>query len=323
MKNRKKILGVGICLSLCMGCGKETAQLVQIQPEGYEKKIHTTTEVLKGDLSWDYTLVLQAEGYRRVSYDVTNSNLQLDKVYVSTGDKVKKGDLLISFQCESLEASIEAYEEEIDSMNMMIDHYKNLMKIDSALDYKEDIEMLEDDIYITSLYLEEAEDKMESYQVKAQDSGTITAVNEYLVNGYFSPGRGQITQICGTGNYTATTEETDCFTIGETYIATLSNIDYELELTSMEGEELLFTPISDMSSVSDGDKLTMKVQMPLLENVVYVKKSAVEKINDQYVVSVVDEEGYLEARFVTVGQTAGDYIIITQGLEGGEKVALN
>ena len=38
---------------------------------------------------------------------------------------------------------------------------------------------------------------------------------------------------------------------------------------------------------------------------------------------VEDEEGFLEARVVTVGQTAGDYMIITQGLDGGEKVALN
>ena len=67
----------------------------------------------------------------------------------------------------------------------------------------------------------------------------------------------------------------------------------------------------------------MKIQMPLLENVVYVKKSAVKKINENYVVYVEDEEGFLEARVVTVGQTAGDYMIITQGLDGGEKVALN
>lgn len=323
MKKAKMILGAGICLCLCAGCGIENAELVQIQPEGYEKKIYTTTEVMKGDLSWDYTLSLQAEGYRRITYDVTNSELQLDKVYVSTGDKVKKGDLLISFQCESLEETIADYEEEIDSMNMMIDHYENLMKIDSTLDYKEDIKMLKEDIYITSLYLEEAEEKMESYQVKAQDPGTITAVDEYLINGYFSPGRNLITEICGTGNYTATTEENDCFTVGEIYTATLSNIDYELKLTSIQGEELLFIPISDMSAVSDGDKLTMKVQMPLLENVVYVKKSAVKKIDDHYVVYMEDEEGFLEARFVTIGQTAGDYLIITQGLEGGEKVKLN
>lgn len=326
MKKAKILLGAGLCIVFLAGCGTKQTDLVQIQPEGYQKRIHTTTEAIKGNLSWDYTFTLQAEGYKRVYYDVTNSNLQLEKVYVSTGDKVKKGDLLISFCCESLEETIAGYEEEIDSMNMMIDHYQNLMKIDSSLDYKEDIKMLKDDIYITSLYLEEAEEKIESYQVKAQDSGTITAINDYLLNGYFSPGRNLITQICGTGNYTAEVdgiEDTGCFTVGETYVATLSNIEYELELTSIQGKELLFTPISDMSSVSDGDKLTMKIQMPLLENVVYVKKSAVKKINENYVVYVEDEEGFLEARVVTVGQTAGDYMIITQGLDGGEKVALN
>lgn len=323
MKKRKLLILVGMVLSLCSGCGQQKTEVVQIMPETYEKRIHSTVEVMKGDLSWDYTLTLQAEGYRRITYDVTNSELQLDKVYVSTGDKVKKGDLLISFQSESLQETIEGYKEQMDQMQLLANHYRNLMKIDGNLDYEEDVKMLEEDIYILSLYLEEAKAKMESYQIKAEDSGTIVGVNEYLMNGYFNPGRNQITQICGTGNYTATTTETDCFTVGEIYTATLSNIDYELELRSIQGETLLFTPVSDMSAVSDGDKLKMNVQMPLIEDVVYVDKDAIEQIDDSYVVHIVDEQGYLEAQFVSIGQKAGDYLIITQGLEGGEKVAVN
>ena len=34
----------------------------------------------------------------------------------------------------------------------------------------------------------------------------------------------------------------------------------------------------------------------------------------------MDEKGYFEAIEVSLGQEAGDYIVITEGLSGGERV---
>lgn len=46
---------------------------------------------------------LKAEGLEKITYDATNAELKLDKVYVAVGDKVEKGELLVSFRSDSLE----------------------------------------------------------------------------------------------------------------------------------------------------------------------------------------------------------------------------
>ena len=67
----------------------------------------------KGNLTPEITLKLKAEGLEKITYDATNAELKLDKVYVAVGDKVERGELLVSFRSDSLEAEMTQYQEDV------------------------------------------------------------------------------------------------------------------------------------------------------------------------------------------------------------------
>lgn len=316
----------GALLLLCLGCGllagcgSEDAGVVEIQHTPYEKMTYSTTEVQVGDMSPEITLILKAQGYERKTYGATSQDLQLDRVYVSVGDKVKKGDLLVSFQSDSIRETIESYQNQISQNELLIQHYTNLMEIDDSLDYSTDLAMLQEDNKVAALYIEEAENKLAGYQIVAESDGTITEIDEYLQNGCYRPGSRLITEICGTGNYTAVNTENYSFQTGETYTAVCGVASYELELVEIDGEDLIFEPCSDMSAVSDAEMLTMVVQKPELKDAVYVQADVVHKAGEQYFVYVLDEQGYRDVVWVTPGDRVEPYLVITEGLSGGEKV---
>lgn len=319
-------VGMGLFLNGCMSKGQA---VVTIEQEPYEKISYQTVQVEKGDLNPSVTLTLNVEGYEQIQYSATNPELELDKVYVSVGDRVEKGDILVSFKSDSIQQAIEDYEDEKRQNQLLVEHYQKLMSVDAYADYRSDISMLQGDIVVAQLYIEEAKNKLEDYQIVAKESGTITKISESLRDGYFVPGKNLLTEVCGNGNYSTSTKSTDAFAIGETYTAVAGVASYELRLTDITGQVLTFEPISDMSSVSEADELILTVEKPQLKDVLYVDADAVrsvggdEDVPETYYVFRVKENGYREAVSVTVGDRVNKYIVITQGLNEGEKVTLN
>lgn len=327
-RNNKRIsignlcIAAGACL-LLTGCGSTRHEVITMNREPYEKLTYETAEVQKGDLEPELTLKLRAEGYEKITYDATNGELKLDKVHVSVGDRVSKGDLLVSFESESLQQTIDSYEEQCTNNQLLIDHYTRLMEIDSSLDYSADIASMRQDMEVAQLYVEEAKEKLARYQIVAEADGTITDMDNSLQNGTFEPGRKLITQVSGTGKYETERPEGYDFTVGETYTANVGAVSYEIQVAEVGDTLITFSPISDMSSVSEADTLELKVKKPVIEDVVYVDSTAVHEADDSYYVYVIDDEGYREAVFVTVGDRVAKYTIITEGLSGGEKVTVN
>lgn len=312
----------GACL-LLTGCGSAQHEVITMSRETYEKLTYETVEVQKGDLEPELTLKLRAEGYEKITYDATNAELKLDKVHVKVGDRVSKGDLLVSFESESLQQTIDSYGEQCSNNQLLIDHYTRLMQIDSSLDYSEDIDSLRQDMEVAQLYVEEAQEKLARYQIVAEADGTITGMDNSLRNGAFEPGRKLITQVSGTGKYETERPEGYDFAVGERYTANVGAVSYEIQVEEISDSLIIFSPVSDMTSVSEADTLELKVKKPVVENVVYVDSTAIHEVDDSFYVYVMDDEGYREAVFVTVGDRVAEYTIITGGLSGGEKVTVN
>lgn len=308
---------------LFSGCGTARQTVLTINRLPYEKLAYEITEVQKGDLEPELTLKLRAEGYEVITYDTDSKELQLDNVYVAVGDHVEKGDVLVSFQSESIQKIIDTYEEQCSQNQLLMEHYTNLMQIDSTLDYKQDISQLQRDIKVAQLYVEEATEKLSHYQFVAKESGTIIKMSSSLQNGIFEPGNASITEVCSNESYQAERPEGYEFKPGEICTAEVGTISYELQVSEVTEDTIFFTPISDMSSVVESDILKMTVKQPLLTDIVYIDNNAVQEVDGTYFVYVQNEEGYREAIPVSVGERVGEYRIITSGLSGGEKVTLN
>lgn len=332
MKKTAAVLALSLMSAALAGCSQRNWKPAEINKDPYERVSRRTVEVRTGDLCPTVRLTLQVEGYERVAYGVSTLDLSIDRLYVSPGDKVKAGDLLVSFQSEGLQNTIEAYERQCADNGLLIEHLRRLMEIDGEADYSSDIRMLSEDIEIAKLYIEEARAKLQSYQIVARSDGTIVNVDDFLMNGFLIEGRNLITQICGTGNYTAKTSSTYQFAVGDTYTATSGIFSYDLKITNIEAaqaldgrmEQLLtFEPVSDMSAVSDAETLTMIVERPTLENVVYVETLAVHEVDGNYFVYEVDENGFNKVVWVKIGEAVDSYRVITEGLIGGEKVCLD
>lgn len=329
LRRKLGVLLIGLAVLSETGCGTVGSGIVMAEKEPYERIVHATAKVIRGDLEPSVTVFLQPEGYSRLEYGATNEELQLDKVWVSVGDKVKKGDILVSFQSENIEKEIADYTEQKEQNRLLMEHYQRLMELDKDADYSADITMLQEDIRVAELYVEEAEDKLAEYQIVASEAGTITKVNEYLQNGYYKPNKKLITQTCGTGNYTAVTTETEVFLEGEIYTAKTGGAEYELRLKSIEEDRLTFEPVSDMIDSSKVETYTVTVGRERIEDAVYMEASALHTVAgdgeepDTYFVYVVDEDGFLAPVWVTPGEYVDDYVIILSGLSGGEKVALD
>lgn len=310
------------------GCGSRERQVFTVSRPSYEKLTFQTSQVQRGDLSITVTIGLTAEGYDEITYRASEKELKLDKVHVSVGDRVKKGEILVSFQSEEIRQMIADYEDEKRQKELLVQHYENLMALDEDLDYETDITMLREDIAVAQLYMEEAENLLAGYQVVAKEDGIITEISDYLQNDVIQPGVELLNQVSGTGRYLATAADTESFVIGETYSVNAGEIGYELRLAGKGDGTLIFQPVSGMSILSADETLTLTLKKQEQKNVVYVDRNAVHTIKgnkgqeDTYCVYVMQENGYQRAVFVTPGERVGNNMIITAGLDGGEKVVI-
>ena len=329
----------GVCLIVCgmlglsllTGCGGSTGDLAEISNLSYEREEYKETEVCKGELSATFTMKLKAEGFGICSYSEDDWGLEIDRLYVEVGDRVQEGDLLLTFKSESISQNLEARQEDLAQKELLAEHYRKLMQADSDLDYESDVEALEMDIEVDQLYIEEYQKRLEDYEIRAQGNGTIIAVSDSARGGIYVRNELMIKQALGTGNYTGSTKELYDFQVGQEFSAYCGVAEYTVRVTGVEAgtddkgnvtSVVTFEPVSDMSAVAENEQLKVEITQDALNNVVYVDTDAIRTIDDKNYVLVLDENGYAEIAWVTLGVEIGDYTVITEGLEGGEKVAL-
>lgn len=334
-RERKKRILTAVFLAgsmLLTACGKTGGkEVLEIQKDGYEKNSYNTVTVMRGDLEPVLTLTLKIENFERINYSVTQQELEVEKVHVSVGDRVKAGDVLVTFKAEGTEEIIETCNTEIEEKQLLIEHYGKLMDLDPETDYKEDIEMLKEDIRIANLYISEAEERLKNYRITAEKSGTITYVSELLAGDFVLANTSLITEACGSGGYTTVTEDDYEWKEGEVFEAVSGAASYDMKLVEVLPEEkdgqtvytLRFEPESDMTAISEQEQPTITIRKEIQKNVVYVKKGAIRDADGKPYVYVLDENGYRDAVFVTVGDEVDGFLIITEGLSGGEKVTVN
>ncbi len=165
------------------------------------------------------------------------------------------------------------------------------MQINPRLSYREDIESLKKDRKVAELYLKEYENKLESYQIKAKKDGTIIRMNERLAEGIYEAGRSLITQACGSGKYEAEKPENYTFHKGEVYHAMQDTLSYPVRV----------------------EKITKK-------SIIFNEEDFKEQ--DIYYVYTVDENGYRSAVKIKPGGRVGKYMVIKEGLQGGETICM-
>ena len=142
------------------------------------------------------------------------------------------------------------------------------------------------------------------------------------MNGLMNCGDSLISQACGSGKYKAQRPDGYNFKVGQTYEASADNLKFSLEISEVTDKNIIFTPKTDMSTLSEAEDLSMTIKKKKLTDVVYIPKEAVSTKGGMEFVFTVDKDGYLDAVEVKTGDMVGENVVIKEGLSGGEKVTV-
>ena len=119
--------------------------------------------------------------------------------------------------------------------------------------------------------------------------------------------------------------ETFDFEVGDIYQAVDGEENYDMKVVEIIDESdfsrtVVFEPVdvtTDLSSAA-----YMEIKKGKLPGVVYLPTRAINVKVDSTFVYVVKENGFLEGRYVELGEEIGDLVVIKSGLDGTEEVAV-
>ncbi|SEF98436.1 Multidrug efflux pump subunit AcrA (membrane-fusion protein) [Eubacterium ruminantium] len=343
-RNNKRIaILLGLSLIMLSGCGKDERALAEPNRNPYARSEHVLETVQRGDLESSFSLTLRGSDFVRIDYKINpemiytmldKGELTFDGCFVSQGQTVKEGDLLLSYTSKKLDDEAKGYEESIAANNATIDHYRNLMYIDSSQDYSGEIERLNDQNEVMRLYLEDVEKKRNQFRIYAEKDGTITFVykeiNEY--GGYIWQGGDSfiiMSEATGSSIFSVVTDEDYPFKLGDVFEAKTAMNIYQLKLTNIEdddkGKKLTFEPVEEGVQIPADTVLTLNINRQTMKDVVYVNSKAIKKADDDktFLVYVVDDDGFKHAVVVETGKIVSNKTVIEKGLSGGETLSLD
>ena len=325
----------GVLLISLTGCGEASEDsLVPPETPTYNAYTPKQTDVIRGDLERTFNIRLDLLGYERIRYRYTEAQymelygtyqLEVDTVHVGVGDPVHPGDLMVSFHSKVLDDQITENEKKIQDAQLSIEHLKKLEAIDPSMDYSEDIRSLERDISVAKLYISDVQETYKKLNIYSEVEGHVSMVRSVLLDGYVVPDMDLILVDVDDGIYRTDGLETVTFRTGERYKATTRYSECEVEVIDPpEGSSsagVYFRPVGREGEILEKN-LMLDLNLPALKDTCYVNRQAVYEKNGQYYVYVVREDGMREAVYITPGEQYGNYLIVKEGLEGGEKVEL-
>ena len=359
----KGIIIACVCALFFTGCSDyQEVSEIKVPRKIYQKLDYVTATVQRGDMNPEVVLKLKAQIANQISYSVDLVDAEVEEVYVTTGERVEKGQLLVSFKSEKTKKEIEQYSAELEENQLMLEHFQRMSLYDlqtreyyekekkeyplyqeqedninkereidnkrrKAVDYELTIEQLQADADLAAMYLEEAKARLENCQIRAEEDGVISFISQGLLSGYVEPGTNVLNEITGESSFVAYTTDKYDFAVGDTYEAEDETTTYKLTVAEVTEESsgtrtIVFVPDATLLDPPDSDSLIMTIQKKQLKDVVYVDSKAIKKNEEMSFVYLVSSDGFLDVREVEPGEVVDDVTVIKSGLEGNEKVAI-
>lgn len=348
-----------VCLStavLLCGCGQQEDSPFMKVEDSNDTITYDYCTVERGDvvLTKQIRCTYMQQNGQEVSFSMTGR--RVDKVYVSEGDEVKKGELLAEFDIGNLESRIEDLEYRITRnehlleytesnealdisqawVNYLYNHFPASKEdLDKTVDsiqenYRRQREDLQDALELDRLELGRMRQELKNSRVYAGINGIVYGMQKDLEGSTSKEGQVIMTVIDNSKSLFETTavEYAGYFREGETVsmsvIAGSAPGKYELLPYNMDswGEVLQFSiydgPATTGIEVGTGG--TMYLTLDSRRNVLYIPRTAINSADDKYYVYVADEDNMRQIRWVETGLFGDDSIEILSGLEEGEKV---
>lgn len=347
------------CMMTLTGCGllpkEEELPMAPLLLEG-ETEDYVVSQVVRGDV------VIQEQ--IRASYVPSSTEKlgfelgdeKISKVYVSVGDSIKAGDVLMELDVSSLDEQIRQQQNQIDDLYMSLNHlYQNegvsisqaqlqdkqaaensqagwVSRVDEVVDtYASQAQQLKNSIQVAEQRLKELEEKKKTRQIIASIDGVVTYLYEFQEGERSVKDKKVVTlSDMSEAMFEVYSENGSLLQAGETYTLTSEGNEYqvvahraeELSFDGLKSDAMYLTMTTPDPSLEQGAAGTIVLIMEESRNTIYVPNSAVKNLRGETVVYCIDEQGFREIRPVQIGIQTGKITEITQGLEEGEVVII-
>ena len=338
-----------VLLSGCNGADTASRGGISVVREETGAEYRLTPARL-GDITLTETVRIKYFAANEKSYGFGESGVYYDKFLVSVGDEVKAGDVLGMLDCASLDAQIADLEASAAELERILERNRSLLTLfderqgdeplsadDSARrrEYETAIRDAEDEISIVYTQLGALRTQREGRIIISDIDGTVTFVRE-VENGETSVNGRVVITITDLDScaFSATVEHPESLVRDEIYTASFKGVPYDVTLTTAEElgieEEpmnaaskltrVYFAPVTPSVNLTADDTGSFVVTVATSTNTVYVPTSTLTTVDGVTSVYVLDENGLMAVRNVTVGLSTNRYAEILEGLEVGEEI---
>lgn len=359
MLNRKNVKKISTLLLLSVillqtGCGSKKADLVKAElvssEDGFGVDTATISQ-LKEEKSFSASVV-----YPEASVVCSQYNgVVLKKIEVEAGDKVKKGDLLVSIEPvteETISKQQEAIDKNLQELNKGIENYNSQIasldaSIASSTDVQQQIFQVQKEKTQRQLEFYKEDGEIVQQEMKAelevlktlQGDLNIYAPYDGVIDGVQNVPEG--TELTVTRELLKMHSEDETFI----YVSEGSSLKYNVPViveagkgenrVTYEGRVIsadnvlddayqtgaAYIKLNEKIPAENLKSITVKADIRKLNNVLLVKDFAVTTQNDMTYVSIVEGEK-IKKRPVVVGAGDGSYVWIVRGLSEGQQVLI-
>ena len=365
------IVGLFICTS-CQLMPEEDVLPARPALGSYEAEAYRMAPVIRGDLVLSETVNCTYVPVKEENLSFSLGSLYIDKIHVSVGDQVQAGQVLAQLELSNLQEQIAAENYQLSVLEMKKLHIMENRELDlrkhdiileeldwelanaeeaegndlpaqkkaqeelrakTAKDYADQLQAVEDSIYIQKLRLEETEGKLKERQIIAGIDGTVTYVRS-IADGQRSVKNQNVITISDldTTAFKVKGEETQYFPIGQEVMILCQGKEFaayvvdaaELDIPADEDASSVYLRLKQPDpTLEDGARGKITVILEQREDTLYVDKDAVRTSNGTSFVYMLDENGMRVMQEVTTGLLSGNWIEIVDGLQEHDSVILD
>lgn len=307
-KNRRK-LAAAVLLSAALstvGCGllpeKEETRVAPVA-DSLDEMQFEYVDVIQADVTEVYKVPLSYNANDSISLFFGENGVRVSAVYVSKGDIVKKGDLLLEGDNEKIKEEIETLNQSIAEYNNNIAYYTAMIEAETEKKlicaqyaitydntvlsgYEDMLDACQKSLNVAKMQLDEAASKLENYRIYAPYDGTVGYVAQVSVYETVSSYEAVATVLKDETYFYTTTDEPDYFQVDGVYTC---NYDYSEEQVRVSG-----TGEDEDGVINKNNRESIAIDVFDYSDTVEVKCTSIECKNES--------TGVYEVRFQPLGE---------------------
>jgi len=218
---------------------------------------------------------------------------------------------------------------------------KNLTQEQSGLDqtenvsantYENQLQNLEDALYIAQLHLSALQKAQRERRLYAGIDGMVTYARKISDRTFCEEGKTVIELAdMNTLAFVVSGDSAAYFPIGTKTVVECDGMEYKVESVEAtqlglpepeEGTQIAYLHLLQNAVLENGDSGKVDVILEESRDTLYIEKEAVHTMNGKHFVYMLNEDGLRTMQDVTVGIASGSYIEIKKGLAEGDSVIL-